>query len=130
MQILVIMAAYAKWHYSRAIGSLFGLWREFSYFWFRFFSVRMLSVTFFSPWRRLGEEYPKGLQPGVWLETFFINLLMRLIGVAIKALALAAWLVLTAGTLVAGALALIVWLVLPLLILFFLIIGVHLLIIS
>lgn len=130
MNVLVLTTAYCRWHYSRAIAALFALWREFVYFWFRFFSVPMLMATLVAPWRRLGEDYEEGLKPARWLETLFINLLMRLIGFVIKLLALLVWLVATLGTLATGALALAGWLMMPLFLLLSFIIGLHLLIVA
>lgn len=122
-----VFLAYFKWHYSQGILSLLERWRDFIWFWTKFFSLRDLLATFFLPWRRLGETYA-GFNPRAWLETFLLNTMLRIVGVIIRTVIVAIWLILVIGTILAGVLALVVWLIWPLIIVLLILVGLHLII--
>src|SRR3989338_4173067 len=113
MPLFAVPLAYLGWHYTLALRDLIGLARNFLAFVAHFFSLTILVKTFFSPWRRLDENYQKGFNPGAWLQTFILNTLMRLFGVFCRF-----WLILVGGliwlvTFGLAILAFLVWLILP-----------------
>ncbi len=128
MDFLVVALAYGKWHYSNALLAIINLWRNFIWFWTKFFSISDLVQTWLAPWRRLSESYGDSLDLKVYAEAFFINSFMRLVGVIIKTIVILIWLLVVIGTIIAGILAFLIWLFLPLLIVLFFIAGFHLII--
>ena len=82
--LIQVIPQYILWHYTLGLRSTAAFGTNLLRFLFAFFSLSLLIRTLFSPWRRLGEDYTKGLRPGAWFETFVINTLMRLVGFLIR----------------------------------------------
>lgn len=76
--LLHIPFSYLLWHYTVAWSDLVRLYRNFSWFLWNFFSIRILFGTLFSPWRRLHEGARKDI--GGLLGSVIINLILRGIG--------------------------------------------------
>lgn len=113
MPLATLPFAYLGWHYSIALKDFAVIARNSQVFLYHFFSLPILLRTFFSPWRRLGEGYKKGFYPGAWLETFILNLIMRLFGIFFRFwLVLLGFLALLVG-LILIILSLVLWLILP-----------------
>lgn len=110
---MLVGLAYLKWHYSRALKNLFLIWKDFVWFIWYFFSIGELARTLFAPWRRLNEEYQKGLAVGSWGETLIVNTLMRLVGAIFRLVLIAVGLVLLLLVIVLLLPALALWLALP-----------------
>lgn len=70
--------SYLLWHCTAAWEDLFRLYRNFSWFLWNFFSVRILLGTLLSPWHRLHEG--KQESTGGLLGSIIINLIVRGIG--------------------------------------------------
>jgi len=116
MPLVTLPFAYLGWHYTIALRDFAVIARNSLVFLYHFFSLPTLRRTFFSPWRRLGESYKKGFYPSAWLETFILNMIMRLFGIFFRF-----WLVLIGilalvADLVLVVLSLLFWLALPLVI--------------
>lgn len=70
--------SYLLWHYTTAWTDILRLYRNFSWFLWNFFSIRILSETLFSPWHRIHERPDK--DTAGMLGSFILNSLLRLIG--------------------------------------------------
>lgn len=128
MPLATLPFAYLGWHYSIALKDFVVIARNSLTFVYHFFSLPILLRTFFSPWRRLGESYKKGFYPGEWLQTFILNLIMRLFGIFLRFwLILFGFLVLVVDIFLI-LLFLILWLVLPFVIIILFVAGLNLLI--
>ncbi len=115
MTPLVLPFSYLRWHYSHAWVELWAIERNLIWFLYHFFSIRVLSRTLLAPWRRLGETYPERFNVAAYLSVFFINSLMRLVGlVARLAVIMFGYLVMLVALLI-GFLIFLIWLTLPLL---------------
>jgi len=124
MSSTLVLFHYFKWHYSRAILEFTQVYKTLLKFVYNFFSIPILIKTFFSPWRRLGEAYPKDkMDFENMASTFVINSLMRLVGIFMRSLLI----LIGAGFLLFMLLfypfLVLVWLLLPLLSLFLFIMG-------
>jgi len=75
-----LIGSYLIWHYGEAFKDIWNHLKNLLSFIYHFFSIPVLLKTFFAPWRKLGEQYPKGIDIAGMLSTFFINSLMRCIG--------------------------------------------------
>lgn len=109
----IVFFSYFKWHYSDSLKDAAVIWRDFLFFIYHFFSLKYLVLSFFKPWRRMGEVYDGGLNISDFLETIIINTILRLIGMLIKTATFI--LGITAEILVffGGAIFLIFWFFLP-----------------
>lgn len=111
--LVQIIPHYILWHYTLGLRSAAVFGGNLLRFLFNFFSVVLLLKTLFTPWRRLGEGYAKGLRPGAWFETLIVNTLMRLIGAIIRLSLIVAGLATLVVGVVLAVVILIVWLLLP-----------------
>ncbi|MDO8594136.1 MAG: hypothetical protein Q7R93_01300 [bacterium] len=117
MTALQLPLSYLLWHYTLAWGDLLRLYQNFSWFLWNFFSIRILSVTLFSPWRRIQEASSKS--SGGFLGRFIISTLLRFIGLFVRLFSilsgLASLCVLSVGFLI----FLVMWPLLPIVIVAF-----------
>lgn len=114
MNPFVIITGYLTWHYTKAFADIFVVWGNFLWFVLHFFSVPVLFRTLFSPWRRLHEVYQKGFDPGAFFGTLIVNLIMRVVGVAIRIAFIIIGLVFFLFVLVTGILFFLFWIIAPL----------------
>ncbi|MDD5357413.1 MAG: hypothetical protein PHS53_04675 [Candidatus Pacebacteria bacterium] len=116
MEIALFFEHYFTWHYSRALNAIVGIAHNFIWFLYHFFSVPILLKTFFSPWRRLNEEYRGGFNVEAIFSSFVVNTMMRIVGVLIRAVTLfVAFFVLCVSILLSASF-LVIWCFLPFLV--------------
>lgn len=84
MKTLAIIFGYIKWHYGKAIISLSKIWKNFLFFIFDFFSIKLLFQNFFDPWKRMTDYYPKSFDIKKYFYSFINNLIMRLVGMLMR----------------------------------------------
>lgn len=118
MKIVLITFGYLKWHYGKAIKSIFSIWKDFLKFVANLFSLRNLFRNLLDPWKRMNDPYPKHFSFKGYLFVFIVNIITRIVGFIMRSFLL-----------VIGALAyiisicllpfiLLVWLLLPLILVF------------
>ncbi len=127
MPFIFLPIQYLSWHYTTALKDLLNIIRDFLWFIGHLFSLSELGRTFFSPWRRLGEQYRGGFSPQAWLETFILNSVMRLIGIIFRLILLISGLIVLLLVLILTPIVFIFWLILPWLVIFSFILGLNLL---
>ncbi len=127
MRSLLFLPYYIHWHYRRAVKGIADLTFNFIWFWWHFFSIGLMLKTLFSPWQRLHETKHKTLDLEEISSVFLINTVMRLVGFVVRATFVIIGLVLIILTALVGVCVLVMWLVLPITIIFFLVLGVVLL---
>ena len=86
IQSLNLPLTYFLWHYSLAWEDLFRLYRNFSWFLWNFFSISLLLETLIAPWHRR-KEHPDKDTAGI-LGSFILNSILRLVGFAIRFIAI------------------------------------------
>jgi hypothetical protein len=110
------LLAYVRWHYGKGFSEFVDIARNFFGFLLHFFSFKLLLRTLFSPWKRIGESYEKGLHIESVLSVFIVNSLMRVVGLfsrlSIILLGLAATLVFFVVSFVSS----VIWLLMPIVI--------------
>ncbi|MES2409443.1 MAG: hypothetical protein V4509_04060 [Patescibacteria group bacterium] len=79
-----LILSYFIWHYTEAFKEIYILFRNFLEFIYHFFSIKVLSKTLFSPWRKLNETYKKGWSLNAFFETFVVNFIMRIVGFFVR----------------------------------------------
>ncbi len=113
MEIAKISLRYFKWHYGKALLSTFGFWETILDFLFNYFSMTSLVKNFFSPWKRLSENYPSRFDLSEYFNVFAVNLMMRISGMLIRFFALVLGLIVIGIYIVCLPIAFAVWIFLP-----------------
>lgn len=82
-----LLVDYFVWHYSQALLDILRVWGNLMWFVGHFFSTPSLFKTFFSAWKRMYEEYPKkgNFDLEYMAGTFLVNIIMRIVGMVIRA---------------------------------------------
>lgn len=86
---LILLKEYLIWHYSEAVEDIFYLWRNFSWFFYHYFSIPLLFKTIFSPFYRIQTSYDiRDFNLEDIASTFALNVVSRIIGFFIRSLVL------------------------------------------
>lgn len=102
------------WYYTDGLEGYLEIWKNFICFFWRYFSVRDLLFTLFSPWKRdVIFHYWRGWQPLKSLETIIENFFSRFIGLIIRIFFIAAGLIITLITATLGLVLLLVLVAYP-----------------
>lgn len=120
---LLLIPYYISWHYTLGIKNLYGIWVNFIVFSFNFFSIKTLLLTLFSPFQRLQERYQGGWHPEDFIGTIVVNLMMRIIGFFVRSFTIILGLAFFVAIFVGGIIFLVLWLLLPILLVYFFIIS-------
>lgn len=126
MKLLILIESYFAWHYGRAFADMFHVWMNFLWFVFNFFSISALIETFFDPWKRMGESYPKGFDIAGVISTFVVNVLMRAVGIMVRLIVLCIGLAFAIVIFAAGLLIAILWAFMPIVFVALVILSLHL----
>lgn len=126
MPLLVLPFNYLWWHYTLAWRDLGLIYRNFLWFTYHFFSLPVLARTLFAPWKRLGESYPTHFDLAATLSTLLINSLMRIVGFLFRSVMLIVGVAVWGAVFSLGLLVFVLWLVLPVLVVFIFILGIKL----
>lgn len=127
MPAFAFLGRYFIWHYTAGLMGCLRLLANFLWFIYHFFSISIVTRTLFSPWRRLGESYRRGFDPGRALETFIVNALMRFFGFVVRIIFLAGGLATIAAAFFFGVFIMAVFFLAPLIILGSFTVGFYLL---
>lgn len=130
MKFITTSLGYLKWHYGRALATTFLFWRNILVFLFNFFSIKNLIGNFFTPWKRLADNYPKSFDLKIYFFTFLVNSIMRIVGVILRSIIIAIGLLVCAIYIALLPLSLLIWLALPIIIIYLIISGLILIIFS
>lgn len=128
MVIVELFMHYIVWHYSIAIRDIFSLWGDSLWFLWNYFSIRQLTKTFFTPFKRLGESAVNFFDFFNYFSAVIITLLMRVVGVVIRSAIILLGIISIILDLVIGLAFLIVWLIMPAVLTFLFAVGFELLI--
>jgi hypothetical protein len=119
---------YFTWHYGQAYADIYHVWLNFIWFIFNFFSINLLISTLFSPWKRMGEEYPAGFDIGRAAETWIVNILMRFVGAGTRFIVICVGLFFASIVFLIGLIVLAVWTIMPAFFVALIILGLSLII--
>jgi hypothetical protein len=113
MKFTLLFSYYLAWHYTRGFLDLFGVIQNFFWFLYNFFSIPTLLLTLFSPLMRLKETYQGDLDPGEYISTIAVNIIMRFVGAALRLFVIAMGIAFLLAALVGSAAAVALWVFLP-----------------
>lgn len=105
-----------SWYYTDGLRAVFynGLHRTIGFM--NYFSVQLLFATLFSPWHRIVESYGRGFDPRIFFHTLAGNIISRALGAIVRSLVIVMGLVVSFFAEIFGVLAMVFWIILPLLI--------------
>jgi hypothetical protein len=124
VKIGYLIPHYIVWHFTKAFADAFGVWKNFLWFVWRFFSISKLSKTLFSPWERMNEEYGKDFSLENTLGVFVVNTVMRLFGAVLRIFVITFGLFVWLVVFFAGLVFFVAWLFLPLIIIVLFVFGI------
>ncbi len=111
-----IFSSWLLWHYVVASGDVIKRWKDLLRFNLDYFSIPFLVRTMFSPWRRYKISAGKGFDIGKIAEVVVFNTFSRFIGATMRLTVIVVGIVMQVAILFFGIIALLLWLLLPLLI--------------
>lgn len=123
-----VILQFWAWYYTSAVKGLIKAWKNFIIFVREYYSIPLLLRTLFHPWRRDITKYGRGFSIKNFLETLSFNLISRSIGFMVRSVIIVIGLFCSLGVIVLGFIALIIWLALPVILLFLIITGLLLLV--
>jgi len=124
------MYNYFFWHYTDGTREYLEIWRNYLRFFWRFFSVKLLLKTLFWPWRRDVTRHGRGFDPQEFLQVAAFNLISRFMGALVKLVTVAFCFLTELLIFILGLIFFGVWLLLPVVVLAFLLLGVRSLFVS
>ncbi len=113
MKFFTTYFGYLKWHYGKALATTFAFWKNILYFLFNYFSLKNLIGNFFSPWKRLADNYPKQFSIKVYFGIFIVNTIMRVVGILMRTIIIFVGLSVCLIYIVLLPVSLLLWLMLP-----------------
>lgn len=108
-----LILSYFIWHYSQAFRDIYYLYKNFIWFIYHFFSIKVLTKTLFSPWRKLNEAYRGGWSLNAFFETFAVNIIMRIVGFFVRLSIIVIGVMCLAVTFISEIVTFFLWLFLP-----------------
>ncbi|MFA6348200.1 MAG: hypothetical protein WCX30_02085 [Candidatus Paceibacterota bacterium] len=119
-----IFSAYFYWHYSERLKEIFLAMSNYVNFWVFFFSIKMVLKSLFLPWKRI-ESIPQktGFDISIWANNIFFDIVSRVIGLAMRVFLLCFFVLCEIVTLSVGVLFIVIWLFLPLIVVYIIIYG-------
>lgn len=113
MGVLTFLKDYFVWHYSRALRDLAGISRDLLWFVYHFFSIPLLTRTFFMPIARIRAGGISILDIEGSLQNIALNLIARIVGMKLRAIVIAAGIAAEITSAVLLAAVFVCWLALP-----------------
>jgi hypothetical protein len=123
----IIVLRFWGWYYTGAVKNLVRAWKNFIIFVREYYSIPLLLRTLIVPWRRDVTRRPRGLDIKKLFEALAFNLISRGIGFIIRSITVVIGLICLIGVIILGFVTLVIWLILPMVLLFFIVVGVLLL---
>lgn len=113
--ILNIFIKYVEWYYIDKSLEILKKWKNRIVLYFDYFSISVLIKTFFSPWKRVTEDYGRGFDIKKIVETLLFNIMSRIIGAIIRLFFLIIGLIFEIIIIISGFLFFILWIIFPIL---------------
>jgi len=128
MALVNLVLRYIVWHYSKAFVDIWGILKNFLWFFYHFFSIPVLFSTLFEPWKRISEKKRSGFEIFDFFSVLIINTTMRTIGFLMRIILITIGSISIVLVFVVGLLFFVLWIFVPIIIIAVLIAGITLLI--
>ncbi len=117
---------YCFWHYTLAVGQMIIIYKNLVWFLANFFSLPVIATTLFSPWKRMGESYGRGVDIELNAASFIVNTMMRVTGFLFRVVIGLIGLLAVVAFSILYLLLFVAWLLWPLFIIFLAAFGLYL----
>lgn len=124
MNFLLIAPHYISWHYTKAVSDLIGIFKNFIWFIWNMFSIKILLQTLFVPFQKLSVKSTKRFDIQDFFSALVTNLLMRLVGFGIRSFFIVLGLFSLIFFILFSSLFFVIWLILPFILLGMFVLGV------
>lgn len=114
------IGAIFNWHFYEMPSFLFLVWKNYIEFVFNYFSIHLLFLTLFSPWRRYKWRYPRGFDIGGYLSIFISNFFSRVMGAIARLFLIVIGIIAQIFIFTAGIVVILLWVSMPFIIVFLL----------
>lgn len=114
----MLLIDFLKWFYIEAPKNIFRIWKNFILFFYNFFSIELFIKTLFYPWKHYQIKKERGFSLKNFAEIAIFNLFSRFIGFSLKTLIIFLGLLAEILLIFLGIGIFILWLIMPLFILF------------
>lgn len=121
---------YMKWHYGKALLATFSFWRNMMTFLFNYFSVKNLTLNFFTPFKRLSNIHSEKANILKYIYFISLNTLGAVIEMLLRLILLIIAIAVIIIFIIFLPVSLLVWLLLPVFIVSLLVAGLVLMIFS
>lgn len=128
MAILILSWQFVIWYYTAALFNFVKISRDFVWFLYHFFSIRILIPTLFSKWKRIGDVRTKKFNAADFFSVLIVNSIMRIVGFFIRSFVVIAGFISIILAIVAEIVVFIVWLFLPIIIVALFVLGMNLMV--
>jgi hypothetical protein len=108
-----ILAMWFLCHFYEMPKFLFMVWQNYLLFGLDYFSIPLLLKTLFSPWRRMSWQFPKRFDIGEYASVIVSDIFSRILGAFMRIILIILGMVFEFLFFIAGAAAIICWLLLP-----------------
>jgi len=122
-----VFSQWVSWQFFDVPKGIFKAWINFLKFNLNYFSILLLLKTLFSPWRRYRVSYGKGFDIGRYFSAFFSNLIFRTLGAILRSFLIFIGLLVEVFIIFVGLILFFLWLLLPVLLVWGLILGIQVL---
>jgi len=113
MIFVSIMHHYFLWHFGRAFGEIFHVWKNLLWFVLHFFSIGALLKSWFAPWKRITEERGEAWNLETLATFIIIGLVSRVIGFIIRTAVIFLGFIALSVVIVGGILMYLFWVAAP-----------------
>ncbi len=124
MILVSILHHYLFWHYTQAFKQIFHVWLNLLWFTINFFSIPQLTLSLFSPWKRMVEGRGRKFNLEDFAGYIIIGFLSRVIGFVMRSIVIAAGLFFLFLVIIMGFTTYIFWIVAPVVIIGMLALGI------
>ncbi|MEK7658590.1 MAG: hypothetical protein AAB352_01870 [Patescibacteria group bacterium] len=111
-----IFVLWFLWHFYEMPKFLFSAWKNYLSFGSNYFSIPLLFLTLFSPWRRYKWQYPKGFDVKEFFNTLISNTFSRILGALCRIVLIIVGIIFQFIIFISGPIIILLWLVIPLII--------------
>lgn len=122
-----ILIQYLIWHFFDVPKSILNAWKNFLLFNLNYFSLSLLFKTLFSHWHKYQWYYGRGFDIKGYLEVFFSNSLSRVLGAVMRSILIIIGLMAEVFIIFLGLIVFLIWLVLPIILIYGLYFGIKVL---
>ena len=101
------------WHFFEMPKFLFLIWKNYILFFLDYFSIFLLLMTLFSPWRKNQDSYSGGFDIGKFFSSFIYNVFSRFIGMFLRLILIIIGIVAQVFIIIIGATIILIWILMP-----------------